>query len=123
MTSAGNGIRKHSAQAPSRSEREDAQLAEREDAQLAQVVARRAIRRLDMLEWVIFAVGAGLAAAGGAVIAWMLSGLAGWDFRSTWIGASLLLFVVPGVLSIMQIRRDERTDTRGTQDKQESEDG
>jgi len=76
-----------------------------------------------MLEWVIFAVGAGLAAGGGAVIAWMLSRLAGWDFRSTWIGASLLLFVVPGVLSIRQIRRDERTDTRGTQELQGREDG
>ena len=115
MTSTGNGTRDPSMKTPSRSDREDAQL--------AQVVARRAIRRLDMLEWVIFAVGAGLAAAGGALIAWLLSVLAGWDFRSAWIGASLLLFVVPGTMSIMQIRRDERTDARSTDGQQESDDG
>jgi uncharacterized membrane protein len=115
MTQRGNGNRGLSENPPN--------SADREAAQQAQIVARRAIRRLDMLEWVIFAVGAGLAAGGGALIAWMLSELAGWDFRSTWIGASLLLFVVPGAMSIAQIRRDERDDASGTGGQQESDDG
>jgi uncharacterized membrane protein len=82
--------------------------ADREAAALAHEVARRAIRRLDMLEWVIFAVGAVLATLGGAFIAWMLSTLGGWNFRFVWIGASLLLFVVPGTMAIVRIRREER---------------
>ena len=41
---------------------------------------------------------------GGAVVAWVLSGAADWDFRSTWIGASLLLFIVPGTVAIVKIR-------------------
>lgn len=115
MTPSGEGTRDRSTIPASR--------ADREDAQLAQIVARRAIRRLDMLEWVIFAVGAGLAAGGGALIAWMLSTLVGWDFRSTWIGASLLLFVVPGAISIAQIRRDERAASSATGGQQEGDDG
>jgi uncharacterized membrane protein len=75
-------------------------------------VTQRAIRRLDILEWVIFAVGAGLATAGGALVAWLASGLWGWDFRSVWIGASLLLFVVPGGMAVAKIKREERADAR-----------
>ena len=83
--------------------------ADREAAEKAQVVTQRAIRRLDMLEWVIFGVGALLAMGGGAIFAAILTAAAGWDFRSTWIGASLLLFVVPGVVALAKIRKDERS--------------
>lgn len=79
-----------------------------ESAARLHAVAQRAIRRLDVLEWVIFAVGAALATLGGVVVAGMLSAMAGWDFRSVWIGASLLLFIVPGTVTIVRIRRDER---------------
>jgi len=84
--------------------------AEREAAEMARVVARRAIRRLDILEWVIFFAGAALATLGGALAAWLLSAVAGWDFRTTWIVASLVLFVVPGTIAVIQIRREERAD-------------
>jgi len=77
---------------------------------MARVVARRAIRRLDMLEWVIFLGGALLATVAGGLVAWLMVGIAGWDFRTTWMGASVLLFVVPGLAAIIKIKRDERND-------------
>jgi len=92
--------------------RKTATRAEQEAARRAHEVTRRAIRRLDILEWVIFAAGAGLATAGGALVAWMASGLWGWGFRSVWIGASLLLFVVPGGIAVAKIKREERAAAR-----------
>lgn len=84
--------------------------ADQEAAARAHEVTQRAIRRLDMLEWVVFGVGAVVAMVAGAAVAWVLAGAAGWDFRSTWIAASLLLFVIPGAYAIMKIRKDERAD-------------
>jgi uncharacterized membrane protein len=81
---------------------------DREAADAALVVTQRAIRRLDMLEWLLLLVGAALATLGGAVLAWILAGMAGWPFRSTWIGASLLLFIVAGTVAIVKIREDAR---------------
>jgi uncharacterized membrane protein len=75
------------------------------------VVTQRAIRRLEMLEWVFLLVGAALATLGGAVLAWILVGTVGWPFRSTWIGASLLLFIVAGTVAIVKIREDARADS------------
>lgn len=95
---------------PSRKKREAARSeAERQAAAQAKEVTQRAIRRLDLLEWAIFGIGALLAMGGGAVVAGLLAVAGGWDFRSTWIGASLLLFVVPGVAALVKIRRDERS--------------
>lgn len=88
----------------------DTSRADREAAALARLVARQAIRRLDILEWVIFVAGAALATLGGALAAWLLSPIAGWSFRWTWIGASLLLFVVPGAIAVVKIKREERED-------------
>lgn len=96
---------------------------EEESAARVHAVAQRAIRRLDILEWVIFAVGAVLATLGGAVVAGMLSSMAGWDFRSVWIGASLLLFIVPGTITLVRIRRDERVHAPHDVVKEEDGDG
>jgi uncharacterized membrane protein len=82
----------------------------REAAEQARVVTQRANRRLDKLEWVLFGVGAVLAMLGGGVLAWIITGLVGWDFRSTWIGASLVLFIVAGTVAIVRIRMDARED-------------
>ena len=82
--------------------------AERETARLVGEVARRAIRRLDILEWVIFAGAFVLAISGGAAVAWLIVQSNELDFRTTWIVTSLLLFVIPGTIAITQIRRAER---------------
>jgi uncharacterized membrane protein len=95
---------------------------ERVEALRARRVAQRAIRRLDFFEWLIFLVVAGVATVGGAMVAWLIAPPAGWDFRWTWIGASLLLFIVPGTIALIRIRRDEREQALRTS-KQESDDG
>lgn len=97
--------------------------AEREAARQARAVTRRAIRRLDFLEWLIFGFGAVLAALGGALVAWLLSGMAGWDFRRTWIGASLLLFVVPGTIAMLKIRKEARADALRNAERREESHG
>jgi uncharacterized membrane protein len=95
--------------------------AEREAAERAQEVAQRAIRRLDLLEGVLIAGGALLALALGALVAWVLAGIAGTPFRPVWMVASLVLFVVPGVLAIMRIRREEAADQRRTAQLREND--
>lgn len=85
---------------------------DQEAVERARAVTRRAVRRLDVLEWVIFVVGAALSVGGGLVIAWIVIGLTGWDFRSTWIGASLMLFVGAGGAAVLKIRKDARDDAR-----------
>jgi uncharacterized membrane protein len=101
----------------------DESPAEREAARQARAVTQRAIRRLDVLEWLIFGFGAVLAALGGALVAWLLAGMASWDFRSTWIGASLLLFVVPGAIAVVKIRKEERADALRNAERREDDDG
>lgn len=107
-------------------ERGRTSAAEREAARMAQVVTRRAIKRLDILEWVILFAGVGLAMFGGAVVAWIFAGMAGWDFRTTWIGASIVLFVVPGGIAVIKIRREEREAAlrqAETRNEEEGDDG
>ncbi len=96
--------------------------ADREAARQARVVAQRAIRRLDVLEWVIFGVGALMATGGGAMVAWLLEG-AGWPFRSTWIGASVLLFAISGSIAIINIRKEERADALRREGNRNGDDG
>jgi uncharacterized membrane protein len=81
---------------------------EREASKVTREVARRAIRRLDVLEWVILAVTAVLAVGGGGLVAVLLVGQPGNGFRGTWIVTSLLLLIVPGVVVLARHRRDER---------------
>jgi len=81
---------------------------EREAAKVTSEVARRAIRRLDLLEWLILAVTAALAVGGGGLVALLVVGRSGTAFRGTWIATSLLLLIVPGALALARARRDER---------------
>lgn len=96
---------------------------ERQAAEMARVVARRAIRRLDVLEWVIFLGGAVLATVAGGFVAWLMVGIAGWDFRTTWMSASVLLFVLPGLAAIIKIKRDERRDALRAEARREGREG
>ena len=84
---------------------------DREAAERAHEVTQRAIRRLDLLEWAVWAAGALMAMAAGAAVAWVMGATVGWSFRPTWIAASMLLFVIPGGAAIIQIRKDERANS------------
>ena len=73
-------------------------------------VMDRAIRRLNVLEYVILGAAALLALLGGAVVAWILSSELEVSFRLAWVVSSLLLFVVPGAL----VYAREKLSTTGT---------
>jgi hypothetical protein len=88
---------------------------EKEAARVTSEVARRAIRRLDFLEWVILAVAVGFAIGGGALVAWILAGSSS-AFRTVWMVTSVLLFIVPGVIAFARLKRDERREARGRND-------
>jgi len=69
---------------------------EPEEVQAAREVMNRAIRRLDILEYLILFGAFLLALVGGALVAWILSLSAGFPFRWTWGVASVLFFIIPG---------------------------
>lgn len=93
------------------------------EAQVAHEVAARAIRRLDALEWVILAGAMVLAIVGGAAVAWLIAPTVGFGFRPIWTVMSVVLFVVPGVIAIMRMRKDERDARAKTQPSPEEDDG
>ena len=68
-----------------------------------------AIRRLNVLEYVILGVAMALALLAGALAAWMAESLMGASFRLAWALSSLLFFVVPGWIVF---RRERRTRAR-----------
>jgi uncharacterized membrane protein len=70
-------------------------------------IAARAVRRLNVLEWVILAAAAFLAMLAGALAALMLRTALELPFRPTWIVASLVLFIVPATFSYLRARRME----------------
>lgn len=82
--------------------------ADEEAARLTQEVTARAIRRLDLLEWAIFLGIAVLAVVGGALAALLLTQAVDVDFRRSWMVISLVLFVVPGTMALVTLRREER---------------
>lgn len=86
--------------------------------ELDREVMERAIRRLNILEYVILGAAALLALVGGALVAWLLGEVAEVPFRISWLVASLLLFVVPG--GIVYAR--ERLSTAGREAVEQGED-
>ncbi|HIF22891.1 MAG TPA: hypothetical protein EYQ27_13540 [Gemmatimonadetes bacterium] len=83
---------------------------EERDAQIMHEVTSRAIRRLDVLEWVI-------------LVAWLIAPTIEPGFRPTWAVTSMLLFIVPGLIALIRMRRDKRDDRSNTQSKDEENDG
>ncbi len=71
-----------------------------------------AIRRLNVLEYVILGIAMALALLAGWLAAWMVEGVAAAPFRLTWALSSLLFFVVPGWIVI---RRERRADANNTE--------
>jgi hypothetical protein len=78
-----------------------------EEARVTGEVARRAARRLDVLEWVILLVVALLSVAAGALVALLLARPLSISFRLTWTVASLVIFGVPGWFAMRRSRREE----------------
>ncbi len=82
----------------------------------ARKVMERAIWRLNVLEYLMLGVTAALALGGGALVAWILMTSFGVPFRPSWVIASLLLFIIPGLVVFGRERRKkpaaDRTDNR-----------
>jgi hypothetical protein len=96
---------------------------EKEAARVTSEVARRAIRRLDVLEWVILAAAVGLAVGGGALLAWLLTGSSRENFRLIWMITSVLLFVVPGGIVLLRTKTEARRQGAGPAGAPASDDG
>ena len=94
-------------------------LEERKDARILSEVARRAIRRLDILEWVILGGAFGLAVASSAAIAWLIVGGKHPHFRAIWIVTSILLFVIGGTIAIIRVRTADRESAVGQRHREE----
>jgi enoyl-CoA hydratase/carnithine racemase len=80
---------------------------EEEAAKATRDFTRRAVRRLDMLEWVVLAAAVGLAVGGGAAVALLLAHGSPVAFRATWVVTSLILFIVPGAVVLLRLRREQ----------------
>ena len=64
----------------------------------ARKVMERAIWRLNVLEYLMLGMVAALALGGGALVAWIFMTSFGVPFRPSWVIASLLLFIIPGLV-------------------------
>jgi hypothetical protein len=78
------------------------------EARVTSEVARRAIRRLDFLEWVILAIAVAMAVGGGALVAWILAGSGNPSFRTVWLITSAVLLIVPGIVVFTKQRQEQR---------------
>lgn len=65
----------------------------------------RAIRRLNVLEYLILGFTVLVALGGGAAVAFLLSAGTELPFRATWAALSLLLLIIPGALVFGRDRR------------------
>ena len=68
----------------------------------------RAIRRLNVLEYVILGFAVLVALGGGAAVALLLSSGTDLPFRLTWAVLSILLLVIPGALVLGKDRAKKR---------------
>jgi hypothetical protein len=86
----------------------EATRARLDEARATREIAGRALRRLDVLEYVILLAALILALLGGALVAWLLTATAGLSFRIGWAVSSLLLFIVPGgTVYLRELRREK----------------
>jgi uncharacterized membrane protein len=97
--------------------------AEAHAAEAASKVVRRAIWRLDVLEWVILFAAVVLAVGGAALVAPLLSLSLGVPFRWAWTLLSLFLFCVPGAIVLARVRREERVERGARSNRDGPSDG
>lgn len=79
-----------------------------DDARAARKVMNRAIRRLNVLEWLLLGAAAIASLAGGWLAALLGRSALGLPFRGTWMTASLLLFLIPGGIAWAAERRSRK---------------
>jgi hypothetical protein len=79
---------------------------EKEAAKVTSEVARRAIRRLDVIEWVILLGAVALSIAGGWLVAAILLGRGHESHRMVWMIVSVVLLVAPGAAALARLRQD-----------------
>lgn len=84
----------------------------------------RAIRRLNVLEYLIMGGALLLAMGGGALVALLLEAALELPFRFTWLVASVLLFLVPALVVYKREARDApRASSDSSTSNEESDDG
>ncbi len=83
---------------------------EKKAAAAARVVTVRAVRRLNVMEYLLIAAAGGMSLVAGAVAGFALQAVAGLPFRVTWAVSSLLFFVIPGGAVLGRERRARSTD-------------
>lgn len=81
----------------------------------------RAVRRLNILEYVILVAAAGMSLGGGALVALLLRELTDAPFRILWFISSLVLFSVPGFF-VLRRESQHHPSSHGT-DIQDQADG
>ncbi|HET9950002.1 MAG TPA: hypothetical protein VFQ22_13855 [Longimicrobiales bacterium] len=81
---------------------------EREASAAGREATRRAIRRLDLLEWIGMGAAAAVAVFGGALVAAVLVGRASPAFRTVWMVTSLSVFIIGGVIVAIGRWREAR---------------
>ncbi len=107
-----------------RKARAEKEAARKAHAREVQEVTKRALWRLDALEYLILLFALVLALAGGALVAWLLGSTLGLSFRLTWAAASLLLFIVPGgTVYLRELRREGRLKTPGSNSETKEHNG
>lgn len=84
--------------------RDEGDAVTQREAELLREVARRAARRLDVLEWAVLLAAAVLAVLGGGVVAWLLAPVLGVSPRPLWVVSALLMFGVPGWAALRRRR-------------------
>lgn len=88
----------------------------------ARETVHRAIRRLNVLEYVILIVVVLLSMAGGALLAFLANSLVGVPFRITWAVASVLIFVIPAAIVWgKEVRVGGGSTRRGTEEDRKSD--
>jgi uncharacterized membrane protein len=80
-----------------------------------------AVRRLNMLEYVMLGMAAALALLGGALAAWGLQAAAGFPFRPSWFVCSLLFFIIPGGIVLGRERWARARTNESSESSQPSE--
>jgi len=88
---------------------------EEREARVTSEVARRAIRRLDFLEWVILGAAVAMAVGGGALVAWVAAGSGHPNYRTIWTVTSAVLLIVPGIVVFVRQRQEQRGKGEGSE--------